>query len=74
MAEALLEAISPGSDVILTVSKGFTSKMTGRKRENIIKLTDRFSLRSLKVVESDTKSKTSNLPIIHFFKHDQDKD
>ena len=74
MAEELLEEISPGSDVILTVSKGFTSKMTGRKRENIIKLTDRFSLRSLKVVESDTKSKTSNLPIIHFFKHDQDKD
>ena len=52
-AEKLLMGVTPGSDVVLAVSKGAASKMTGSRRRNIEALTAKFSLRSLKVIETD---------------------
>jgi histone acetyltransferase (RNA polymerase elongator complex component) len=52
-AVRLLDGVTPGSDVTLSVPRGRTSIMTGQRRQNIKALTDRFALNSLKVVESD---------------------
>jgi len=52
-AEALLENVSPGSRVKLGVAPNKISQMTGQKRSNIIRLTERFSLSELKVVPAD---------------------
>jgi hypothetical protein len=57
-ASELLEGAAPGSNAVITVYKGFLSMMTGRRRENIHALIDRFSLNSLKVVESGNKDKS----------------
>jgi histone acetyltransferase (RNA polymerase elongator complex component) len=45
--------IAPQSDIVIAVSKGRTSMMTGYCRENIKSLRKMFQLRSLKVVEGD---------------------
>jgi len=52
-AAVLLEEISPGSRVKLGVAPNKISQMTGQKRSNIIRLTERFSLSELKVVPAD---------------------
>ncbi|MCL2228125.1 MAG: radical SAM protein [Oscillospiraceae bacterium] len=58
-ASDLLEGVSPGSDVVITVSKGSLSQMVGHRRKNVEALIGKFSLRSLKVVESDVKIVTN---------------
>ena len=62
MAIGFMKGIKPGSDVIITVSKGFMSKMTGIRRENVKMLINRFSLASLKVVEADIPKISGNMP------------
>jgi len=52
-AAALLRGVAPGSEVTIFVPKGHVSKMTGYRRENIDRLTADFSLRSVKIVESN---------------------
>ena len=65
-AMEILSGIEPGSDVVITVSRGFMSKMTGMRRENIKILIDKFSLGSLKVVEADIERVSRNMPGISF--------
>ena len=50
-AMELLAGAAPGSDVTLGVAKGRVSIMTGQRRRNIAALMQKFSLRSLKVIE-----------------------
>ena len=50
----MLAGAAPGSDVILGVAKGRVSIMTGQRRRNITALMQKFSLRSLKVIECGT--------------------
>ena len=52
-AAALLEGVSPGSSLKLGVAPNKISQMTGQKRGNIIRLTERFALAALKVVPAD---------------------
>ena len=52
-AAAMMENVSSGSRVKLGVAPNKISQMTGQKRRNIIKLTERFSLSELKVVPAD---------------------
>lgn len=52
-AAALLEDVSPGSRVKLGVAPNKISQMTGQKRRNIIRLTERFALAELKVCPTD---------------------
>jgi len=61
-AVCLLTNVSPGSDVVILVSKGFVSKMTGRRRENIEQLIRKFSLKSLNVSELSAESFSKVLP------------
>lgn len=53
-AERLLEGTEAGSTVTLGVHKSRVSQMTGQKRCNIDKLTERFALTSLKIKAIDT--------------------
>jgi len=48
-----LNGAPPGSDVVVSVAKGRAGMMIGHRRGNIDALTQRFALRSLKVVEDD---------------------
>jgi len=52
-AAALMEGVSPGSSVKLGVASNKVSQMTGQKRRNIIRLTERFALAQLKVVPTE---------------------
>lgn len=52
-AAALLEAVSPGSRVKLGVAPNKISQMTGQKRRNILRLTERFALEDLKVCPAE---------------------
>ena len=47
----LLCGVPPGSDVKIAVEKGQVSSMIGYKRQNIEALKQKFSLRSLKIIE-----------------------
>lgn len=55
-AASMLGRVKPGSDIIIAVPKGRGSRMIGANRQNIVKLTSDFSLRSVKVIESETVS------------------
>ena len=50
-ARVLLRGIEPGSRVCITVGKGKASQMAGQHRENILRLTEEFSLGELKIRE-----------------------
>jgi histone acetyltransferase (RNA polymerase elongator complex component) len=52
-AAHLLREIQPGSAVTIGVARGRVSMMTGHKRCNTVALMREYSLRSLKVVETD---------------------
>jgi histone acetyltransferase (RNA polymerase elongator complex component) len=52
-AAALLDDVTPGSDVTLAVPHGHVSMMIGQHRRNINALVKTFSLRSLKVIQAD---------------------
>jgi histone acetyltransferase (RNA polymerase elongator complex component) len=54
-AAALLCGVAAGSDITLTVAKGCVSKMLGHRRESADALKQRFSLRSLRIVEGNVK-------------------
>ena len=62
MAKSLLAGAVPGSEALITVSKGFTSKMIGNKRSNIHALKDMFSLREIKVSELNKYSISRIVP------------
>jgi len=53
-AAALLGGVAPGSDVTISVAKGRVSIMTGQRRKNLEGLKTTFSLRSIKVMESES--------------------
>ena len=55
-AVSILEGVEPGSDITVVVPKGRVSRMIGVNKQNINKLTSDFSLRSIKVVESESVS------------------
>lgn len=52
-AAALLEGVPPGSSITLSVAKGHMSMMIGQHRCNIEALKKKYSLQSLKVIESN---------------------
>ena len=52
----LMRDIKPGSSVVLGVNKSDVSKMTGQHRCNVIALTQRFGLKSLKIRAADVKN------------------
>lgn len=52
-AAALLEAVSPGSRVKLGVAPNKISQMTGQKRCNVVRLTERFALEDLKICPAE---------------------
>ena len=52
-AEALLEGIEPGSRATLAVGRGRRSQMAGQHRENIRRLTEKFSLAGLEIREDE---------------------
>ena len=54
-AVTLLDDVLPHSGVTIAVSKGNVSKMAGHRRQNIRALEEKFSLRTIKIVESDIK-------------------
>ena len=62
MAMGLLDGVEPGSNVVIAVSQGFMSKMVGMRRGNVKLLIDKFSLGSLKVVESNIAKTSRNRP------------
>ena len=55
-AQALLQGVAPGSRVTITVGKGKTSQMTGQHRQNLVWLTERFSLAALSVREDPAEN------------------
>ena len=55
-AVSALTGVRPGSGVVITVARGRVSKMAGHRRGNIHALIEKFSLGSLKIVESDIVS------------------
>ena len=48
-----LAGTPPGSEVTIEVARGCVSKMIGQRRGNIRALTENFSLRAIKIIESD---------------------
>lgn len=52
-AVSYLDEIKPDSSVVITVARGQKSKMSGQRRVNTRGLTEKYLLRSLKIVESD---------------------
>ena len=51
-----LIGVEPDSNIVITVAYGHTSKMSGNRRDNVRRLIEKHSLRSLKIVESDIVS------------------
>jgi len=62
MAMRFLDGVEPGCDVVISVSRGFMSKMVGMRRQNVKLLVDKYSLGSLKVVEVDIAKISRNMP------------
>lgn len=67
LAVKLLCRAKTGSDVVITVSKGFMSKMIGQRRENLAALKKMFSLGSVKVIEIDKVSTSRIVPEIEAY-------
>jgi len=51
-AEAVLDGIEPGAQIIIEVPRGKTSQMTGQKRGNVLYLKEKFALKELKIREN----------------------
>ena len=62
-AAAILKGFPPGGAVTITVAKGRVSMMAGRHRQNIRRLTEYFSVKSIKVVEADIPPGEINIEI-----------
>ena len=65
-AASLLKGMNPGSDITIVVPKGRVSRMIGIGRQNIEKLKIDFSLRSIKVIESENGYRPGGSGIVLF--------
>ena len=55
-AVELLDGVEPDKRVILGVNKSDVSKMVGQHRCNVTELTERFKLKSIKIIQTDINS------------------